>query len=1006
MKQRISSLDLQLLVRELKAQLEGCRLTNLYNVADASKQFLLKFAKGESKVSILIDCGLKIFVTEFSRPIPPSPGPFVAKLRKHLKAKRLTTVKQVGADRILVLSFADGLFFLVLEFFAAGNVILLDADRRILALQRVVRDHEQKVGEIYNMFDEHFLEDVSIPAPELHVHTLPVVQEILAKAKDKAEESKLLAPPAAEKGRKQSLKVPSIHKLLFSSYPYLSSDLLNKSLKEHGIDPSQSFLESVDSADQILEVLNVAEKEVYRLLTSEKKNGYILARENPLYDEKKDQEGIKFTYEQFHPFKPYLPADSEKKFEAIEVEGDYNKTVDKFFSTIDSTKYALRIQTQEQNARKKLEKAKAENQKKIQALLEVQNTNEQRGNAIIANIDLVDEAKSAIQGLLDQQMDWTSIEKLIKTEQVKSNRIARVIKLPLNLKDNKISIELPLLNEDDQLSDDGWEESESDSAFSSSDDELSDGSLSDFEDKVARRSDGRNKKNKAKAVNKTITVSIDLSMSAYANASNYFEMKKTGAKKQLGVEQNVQKAMKNIEQKIEKDLKKKLKEQHDVLQVIRTPYFFEKYFWFISTEGFLVLMGKSGIETDQIYSKYIEDDDVYVSNSFGSQVWIKNFERTEIPPNTLMQAGIFANSASEAWSKKVATSPWWCTAKNLSKFDDVGGGLLPSGSFRLKSDEAKNFLPPAQLVMGFAFMWKIKTDDDQEAGYEEDIHDELDEADDASNPSGNTAADSTGPTETDVPSDSGQPINDIVDNISDTEGPESPLEQTDDVSSIDEVKEGPQDSESVVVSIIENMNKNVRGKKGKLKKIQKKYSNQDEEDILLKLQALGTLKGIEKQQKEKESEVAREQEREFKKKRREKQQQAQALKFTSNEKVKVNYKKIFKELKPVLSSDEEVLAPIPVFAPWPALTKYKYKVKVQPGTAKKTKSVNEVLHYFQRRNVDPTQRDKEADWPVEHEMLKVFKDQDFIPLICVDKLKVSIPGSGEKQGSKSKGKKK
>ncbi|AAS54473.2 AGL017Wp [Eremothecium gossypii ATCC 10895] len=1006
MKQRISSLDLQLLARELKAQLEGCRLANLYNVADASKQFLLKFTKGESKISILIDCGLKIFATEFSRPIPPSPGPFVAKLRKHLKAKRLTTVKQVGADRILVLSFADGLFFLVLEFFAAGNVILLDADRRILALQRVVRDHEQKVGEIYNMFDDHFLEDVSLPVPKLDTHTLPVVQELLIKTKTAAEESKAVMPAAPVGGRKQSLKVPSIHKLLFSSYPYLSSDLLNKILKEHGIDPSQSFLELFDSADQLVDILNIAEKEAYMLLTSEKKNGYILARENPLYDEKKDAEGIRLTYEQFHPFRPYLPDGSQKKFEIVEVDGDYNRTVDKFFSTIDSTKYALRIQTQEQNARKKLEKAKAENQKKIQALVEVQHTNEQRGNAIINNIELVEEAKSAIQGLLDQQMDWTSIEKLIKTEQAKSNRIARVIKLPLNLKANKISVELPLSNEDDESSDGSWGDSESDSGFSSSDDELSDSGLSDFDAEVVRGSGSKNKKGKSKVSNKSITVSIDLSMSAYANASSYFEMKKTGAKKQLGVEQNVQKAMKNIEQKIEKDLKKKLKEQHDVLQVIRSPYFFEKYFWFISTEGFLVLMGKSGIETDQIYSKYIEDDDVYVSNGFGSQVWIKNFERTEIPPNTLMQAGIFANSASEAWSKKVATSPWWCAAKNLSKFDDVGGGLLPSGAFRLKSDEAKNFLPPAQLVMGFAFMWKIKTDDDQEAGYEEDMPAEIDEMGEVSHPSEEMVEESIGPADNLLPSNSNQSINDIIDDIPRVVGSESPVEQTAGVSGLAETKESTHDSESVVVSIIENMNKNVRGKKGKLKKIQKKYSNQDEEDILLKLQALGTLKGIEKQQKEKESEFAREQEREVKKKRREKQQQAQALKFTSSEKVKVNYKKIFKELKPVISADEEVLAPIPVFAPWPALTKYKYKVKVQPGTAKKTKSVNDVLHYFQRRNVDPLQKDKEADWPVEHELLKVFKDQDFIPLICVDKLKVSIPGGGEKQGSKTKSKKK
>lgn len=154
MKQRISALDLLLLARELKQDLEGYRLSNIYNIADSSKQFLLKFNKPDSKLNVVVDCGLRIYLTEFSRPIPPTPSGFVVKLRKHLKAKRLTALKQVDQDRILVLQFADGHFYLVLEFFSAGNVILLDENRRIMALQRVVLEHENKVGQIYEMFDE------------------------------------------------------------------------------------------------------------------------------------------------------------------------------------------------------------------------------------------------------------------------------------------------------------------------------------------------------------------------------------------------------------------------------------------------------------------------------------------------------------------------------------------------------------------------------------------------------------------------------------------------------------------------------------------------------------------------------------------------------------------------------------------------------------------------------------------------------------------------------------
>ena len=47
------------------------------------------------------------------------------------------------------------------------------------------------------------------------------------------------------------------------------------------------------------------------------------------------------------------------------------------------------------------------------------------------------------------------------------------------------------------------------------------------------------------------------------------------------------------------------------------------------------------------------------------------------------------------------------------------------------------------------------------------------------------------------------------------------------------------DEPGVPISLIENINSNVRGKRGKLKKIQKKYADQDETERLLRLEALG-----------------------------------------------------------------------------------------------------------------------------------------------------------------------
>ena len=398
MKQRISALDLQLLFSELRQKLEGHRLTNVYNIADSSRQFLLKLNKTNSKFSVVIDCGLRIHTSDFNRPIPPAPSGFVVKLRKHLKSKRLTALRQVTNDRILVLQFADGLYYLVLEFFSAGNVILLDENRKILSLQRIVHEHENKVGEVYNMFDESIFEPVDdTPTKVSKCYTHELVKEWLEEVQSKFKvNSSVLLENKSEDKRK--VKVMSIHKLLLSKEPHLSSDLLSKNLKIHGINPSSSSLEFLERMHELVKLLKDTEIEFNALLSNDDRKGFILAKKNVNYNPEKDNSDIEYIYETFHPFKPYVDASDLENTKVIEVQGDYNKTLDAFFSRIESSKYALRIQNQEQQAKKKLSDARTENEKKIEALLNLQSTNEQKGHLIIENANVIEEVKLAVQG--------------------------------------------------------------------------------------------------------------------------------------------------------------------------------------------------------------------------------------------------------------------------------------------------------------------------------------------------------------------------------------------------------------------------------------------------------------------------------------------------------------------------------------------------------------------------------------------------------------------------------
>lgn len=70
------------------------------------------------------------------------------KLRKHLRNRRLTSIKQLGADRTIDIQFGHGetAFHLILEIYVSGNLILTDHEYQILALLRVHNNQETKVA--------------------------------------------------------------------------------------------------------------------------------------------------------------------------------------------------------------------------------------------------------------------------------------------------------------------------------------------------------------------------------------------------------------------------------------------------------------------------------------------------------------------------------------------------------------------------------------------------------------------------------------------------------------------------------------------------------------------------------------------------------------------------------------------------------------------------------------------------------------------------------------------
>lgn len=148
-----------------------------------------------------------------------------------------------------------------------------------------------------------------------------------------------------------------------------------------------------------------------------------------------------------------------------------------------------------------------------------------------------------------------------------------------------------------------------------------------------------------------------------------------------------------------------------------------------------------------------------------------------------------------------------------------------------------------------------------------------------------------------------------------------------------------------------------RGKKAKLKKINAKYADQDEEDRQVAIELLGSGKGP--QPKGKKAKALAEKQRLQEEKAD--QRHLEAEKFKQQKKPKQSKNIIPKDeievdldsldlnldcLTGLPADDDEILACLPVCAPWTVLQKYKYRIKLLPGSLKKGKGAKSAQASF------------------------------------------------------------
>ncbi|EGZ21769.1 hypothetical protein PHYSODRAFT_557667 [Phytophthora sojae] len=1047
-KTRMSIDDIRAMVGSIRANVQNMRVTNIYDVqgqgeSGAAKTYILKLHQPPfPKVFLLLESGVRFHTSKYARDAKAGsalPSQFTMKLRKHLRGKRLSGLRQLEGDRVVDFTFGQDALqcHLILELYASGNIVLTDGDYRILSLLRTHRFDENVKMAVKQVYPVQLLGDQE---KQRAIQTPAQLAAFVDKWFVEQEAKAAVALPGKTQKKKKAQTIKQLLLVKESTFGGLGPVIIEHCLVRAGISPTLKLKNAAEFSalgDDKLAALLAEIQEGWKLLErlqdeQTSVNGPVPVQNDDTVDagDSDEEEAAPVAKapssassqkcgfiilkdsadenapEQFEEFTPFLYAQHQQAHKKVKSFDTFDEAVDEYFSRFEADTAEVAKQSAQLAAENKLAKLKKNQQQQLAQLREVQEQSFQHAQLIEANQQDVENVLLVIRSALASGMDWRGLEELVRYEQKNGNPVASLIH-KLDLEHNRVAI-LLCDEEDDDEGEDG-------------------GDGTGEEDKQAH------------------VIWIDLSLSALANAREIYTKKKKAGEKVKKATEATDKAIALAEKNTKKTLEKQQTKRNVIYQRRKTLWF-EKFHWFLTNEKYLVVAGKDAHQNELLVKRYLRKGDVYVHADLHgaatcivrNHATVKDKKTQELPPipvATLEQAGCMSVCRSNAWTSQVIAGAYWVHADQVSKTAPAGE-YLTTGSFMIRGK--KNYIQPSRLEMGLAVLFRIdessisnhaRQGEGRTQRAAEDDHEEEQDEEDADQKEETPAQ---------------QPQREGKKRLSAKERRDlkkSKLPSRDD--SIDEQHPAQQkrakgkDKDKGPASAPQQK-KSVRGKKGKMKKMKKKYADQDEEDRRLRMEALGH--AVEEDQEEEEEpskdgddsaeqsgdeneEAAdstpskKEASEEYIRHQREKKE-----KYLDEQEDEAEGADFFDAFTGEPLADDIVLFAMPMCAPYASLIKFKYKVKLTPGSQKKGKAAKQAMeHFFASNFKDEKDANKSAPYRpggaeaedeaqpdvnpivVQRELMRCIPENELVNCM-VGPVKISAPGlHGPNAGGKKGG---
>ena len=177
---------------------------------------------------------------------------------------------------------------------------------------------------------------------------------------------------------------------------------------------------------------------------------------------------------------------------------------------------------------------------------------------------------------------------------------------------------------------------------------------------------------------------LDLTKSIDQNASVYFEKAKKIKKKIEGAGNALNENLKKLTEIQAKKEKLVLEESKKEKFKERKPEWYEKFRWFASSEGFLVIGGRDATSNEIVIKKHTDADDlVFHTDMTGSPFFVVKSNNKEIGEKTREEAADATCTFSKAWKLGLQTTPVFFVEPEQVSKKAKSGEYLTKGAFMI-----------------------------------------------------------------------------------------------------------------------------------------------------------------------------------------------------------------------------------------------------------------------------------------------------------------------------------